>query len=69
MTHYDDLVRDLVYENRVTRNGVVGTITQVYHNFAVWSPLDWSNGDVACPIDNENAHEFTRLPEPPMTNA
>ena len=59
---FEKLVSNLDYNNRVQRSdGVVGTITQVYKNWALWALLEPTATEIYQTITEENANEFRVL--------
>ncbi len=65
MSAYEKLIDNLDYDNRVQRSdGVVGVITQVWPDYAVWSRLEPSDTEFYQTIDESNASEFTVLDTP-----
>lgn len=62
---FEELVSNLDYDNRVQRSdGVVGTITQVYKNWALWALLEPTATEIYQIIMDGNASEFTVLEQP-----
>lgn len=61
---YERLISNLDFDNRVQRSdGVIGVITQVYPNWALWALLEPTATEIYQTITEENASEFTVLVE------
>jgi hypothetical protein len=59
---YERLISNLDFDNRVQRSdGVVGVITQVYPDWAMWVRSEPSDTEFYQTIDESNASEFTVL--------
>ena len=62
---FEKLVSNLDYNNRVQRSdGVVGTITQVYKDWALWALLEPTATEIYQTIMEDNASEFTVMEKP-----
>lgn len=62
MNSYEQLISSLDYDNRVQRSdGVIGVITQVHPDWALWTRPEPSDTEFYQTIDEGNASEFTVL--------
>jgi hypothetical protein len=64
MSAYERLISNLDFDNRVQRSdGVIGVITQVYPDWAMWVRSEPSDTEFYQTIDESNASAFTVLVE------